>query len=80
MNTLKKTALILMATISISGGASTIVPTSSMAKTRYVYIAPKHGKKYHLAKNCRGLRRAKKIQKKTLKWAKKHGYKMCRLG
>ncbi len=46
---------------------------SEISKTTYVYIT-KTGKKYHKS-GCRYLKKSK--IKKTLAWAKKHGYKRC---
>lgn len=46
-----------------------------MAKTKYVYIT-NTGKKYH-KNRCRYLKKSK--IKKTLSWAKKHGYKACKV-
>lgn len=44
-----------------------------LSKNTYVYIT-KTGKKYHKS-GCRYLKKSK--IKKTLKWAKAHGYKRC---
>lgn len=48
------------------------------AKTSYVYIT-KSGKKYHSTKNCRSLKRSKKITKIKLSTAKSRGYKPCKI-
>ncbi|WP_125572838.1 hypothetical protein [Levilactobacillus huananensis] len=53
--------------------------TIAQARSSHVWIAPYKGKKYHFSKKCRGLRRARKVKRVTLKWAKKHHYKQCRI-
>lgn len=54
------------------GTATTLQPLST---TKYVYIT-RTGSKYHRA-GCRYLRKSK--IKKTLKWAKSHHYKPCKV-
>mgnify|MGYP000991886911 FL=1 len=44
-----------------------------------VYITPT-GKKYHPTKNCKGLRKAKKIIAIEKSEAIKRGYKPCKIG
>lgn len=61
---------IASAVIAPAGGA-TINPMS----TTYVYIT-NTGKKYHRS-GCRYLKKSK--IKKTLKWAKSHGYTACKV-
>ncbi|MCY9806591.1 hypothetical protein OXT66_03375 [Lentilactobacillus senioris] len=77
MKALRKTAILIAATFTIGGGMTAIPAAPAQAKTRYVWIAPKHGKKYHYAKHCRGLNHASKLKHVTLKWAKRNHYKLC---
>ena len=56
--------------------AKAIVLKKSTSKKVYV---TRTGKKYHSRKSCRGLNRAKKIYKTTLKKAKKQGLKKCKI-
>lgn len=79
MKTLRKAALLLAATFTLTGVAEPMVihTTTAEAKASKVWIAPNHGKKYHYAKNCRGLSHAGKLKHVTLKWAKSHHYKLC---
>ena len=46
-----------------------------LAASKYVYVA-KTGTKYHKT-SCRYVKKSKK--KVTLKWAKAHGYKACKV-
>jgi|GEM_PF-2895571 len=49
--------------------------TRQLAKTTYVYIADT-GTKYHRS-SCRFVKKSK--HRKTLSWAKSHGYKACKV-
>ncbi|VDG20559.1 hypothetical protein [Lactiplantibacillus mudanjiangensis] len=80
MTTLKRLTAMIMITFTLGGGLVSLPPENVQAKTAYVYIAPNHGKKYHFTSNCRGLNRAKRIKHVKLSWAKRHGYKRCKLG
>jgi hypothetical protein len=53
-------------------------PTYTVAAAAKVYYA-KNSKKYHCSKNCRTLKRSKKIYKTTVKKAKKKGLKKCKV-
>ena len=55
--------------------ALSIGPAAAYAKTTYVYVT-KTGLKYHRA-GCRYLKYSRR--RVTLKWAKAHGYKACKV-
>ena len=78
-NIKKSVAVVALSFTLFMGGAAPIVPniTTAHAKTTYVWIAPKHGKKYHFNKHCRGLKHASYKKHVSLHWAKKHGYSRC---
>lgn len=59
--------------------APVMLTQQAYAKSRKVYIAPYSGTKYHSTKYCRGLRRARSVQKITLKRAKALHYTKCKL-
>lgn len=77
MKALRKTAILIAATFTIGGGMTAIPAAPAQAKTRYVWIAPYSGKKYHYYKHCPGLRNHRYLRHVTKKWAKKHHYKLC---
>ncbi|GHP13025.1 hypothetical protein YK48G_04500 [Lentilactobacillus fungorum] len=81
MKALKRTAVMLSVMFTlVLGGAAPTIPANvdAHAKTTYVWIAPNHGKKWHHSKHCRGLSNAKSKKHVTLKWARHHGYRMCK--
>ncbi|MGF7437386.1 hypothetical protein [Lentilactobacillus senioris] len=80
MKALRKTAILIAATFTIGGGMTAIPAAPAQAKTRYVWIAPAYGTKYHYKKHCRGLNHAGRLKHVTLKWAKHHHYKLCKWG
>lgn len=63
MKTLRKAALLIAATFTLTGVAEplAIQATTAEAKASKVWIAPNHGKEAHFAKNCRGLSHAGKL-------------------
>ncbi|MBU7558424.1 hypothetical protein [Levilactobacillus brevis] len=80
MKNIKKNITIIALSFTLfMGGTVPVVPNAIVAhaKTTYVWIAPKHGMKYHYSKHCRGLKRASYKKHVTLRWAKKHGYTKC---
>ncbi|GAF37395.1 hypothetical protein [Lentilactobacillus farraginis] len=77
MGKIKTAAIIIAATFTFGGAIVVQPPLQTSAKTTYVWIAPRHGKKYHYSKSCRGLNNAGKKVHVTLHWAKAHHYKLC---
>lgn len=77
--TLRKATILVVTTLSLTGMLAPVsaVEITAEAKAAKVIIAPNHGKKYHYSASCRGLNHAGKLKKVSLKWAKKHGYKLC---
>lgn len=61
-----------------TGVASSVVAPKTTNAASMVWIAPRHGKKYHFARHCRGLRFAgKHVKHESLRLAKSQGYKLC---
>lgn len=81
MKVLRKTALIVVSTLTLTGMLAPVTEplVTAQAKSSRVYIAPYQGKKYHFDKRCRGLRKARTLKKVSVKWAKQHGYKVCKI-
>ncbi|GEO68453.1 hypothetical protein [Levilactobacillus acidifarinae] len=76
---LRKATLLVVSTLTLTGMLAPVATPQleAQAKATKVIIAPKHGKKYHYARGCRGLNHASKTKKVTLKWAKQNHYKLC---
>lgn len=74
---ISKILLILTLLFSVQAPLANTYEINAQAKTTHVWIAPKHGKRYHYFKNCRGLNHATYKKHVTLHWAKHHGYSKC---
>ncbi|GAX00762.1 hypothetical protein [Secundilactobacillus silagei] len=69
----------LLVSTSTSLATSVVVPKTTDAAA-IVWIAPRHGKKYHYNKHCWGLTRAHHhIKQISLTKAKATGYTLCRI-
>nr|WP_318530059.1 hypothetical protein [Lentilactobacillus hilgardii] len=83
MKTLKRTAIMISVMFTlVLGGAAPTIPANidAHAKTTYVWIAPRYGKRYHYQRRCWGLKRAgHHVRHVTLHWARSHGYTRCRI-
>lgn len=72
-------AIVLLVSTSTGVTTSVVAPQTTNAAAM-VWIAPRHGKKYHYNKHCWGLTRAHHhIKQISLAKAKAEGYKMCRI-
>ncbi|MFC6181891.1 hypothetical protein [Lactiplantibacillus daowaiensis] len=80
MTKLKRIALTMMVVFTFGGGLTALPPETVQARTTYVWIAPKYGKKYHYNRSCRGLNHASRTKRVKLSWAKRHYYKLCKWG
>ncbi|WP_061777224.1 hypothetical protein [Levilactobacillus senmaizukei] len=77
--TLPKIAMLFLVSLTLGGTVEPLAtPTTvAQAKTKHVWIAVNHGKKYHFSKRCRGLNHAGKLKHVKLSWDKHHHYKRC---
>ncbi len=78
----KGSAILIISFSLVFTSLPAVLPSSTIqieAKTKKVYVATKSGKKYHVRKTCRTLRRSKSIKKMKLSKAKKLGYKKCKV-
>lgn len=79
---LKALAIISVSFLLIFSGAalsSHVEQAQARSRTKYVYIAPRNGKKYHARRTCRGLRRARYVKRVTITYAKRHHYTRCKI-
>lgn len=80
MRNIKKALSIFIISLLVATSTVPAIEVQTVqAKTRYVYITTSgRGKKYHINKYCRTLRRSrvKKLKRKT---AKRYGYKACKV-
>ncbi|MDT6980488.1 hypothetical protein [Levilactobacillus zymae] len=76
---LRQATLLVVSTLTLTGMLAPVTTPqlTAEAKATKVFIAPKHGKKYHYSRSCRGLNHSVKTKRVTLKWAKQHHYKLC---
>ncbi|QBO36351.1 hypothetical protein EQG49_07695 [Periweissella cryptocerci] len=72
-----KTIMLVIIALTVSGKTTAIIPATHADAAAKVWIAPKHGKKYHKKKNCRGLNNARSKKRITLKKAKQSGFTLC---
>lgn len=70
-------AFVLAIVIAFSGSVGT--PQVALAASSTVYVAPYSGTRYHCIRSCRGLRRARSIQRMTKRNARAAGYTKCRI-
>ena len=80
MNSIKKgLSIFVIALLVATSTVPTIEVQTVQAKTKYVYITTSgRGKKYHINKYCRTLRRSRVKRIKKSK-AKRCGYKACKV-
>lgn len=77
---MKKTGLLLLALLSVFQTYRAILKYKSLNKKSEeieVYVS-EHGTKYHISKECRGLKNSK-VSKITKKNALSKGYSLCKL-